>query len=409
MRIVFASHSPFDEFLVVGSHHLARELSSAGHEVLHIGPPITPLHFLLMNRGPYWRRVVTALSGPKQIQTRLTSMDPVSLVPWQLARHGLAAENRFVQYSNIALLLRDLRKMGEVDYLLIDDPRMVGIERIVKPRALFYRPTDLYADLKTDPSITRAEQLLLSRCDGVIATSQLVLQHVLSLRPGVRSLLLTNGVDTKHFSHPFAEPDDLKSIPHPRAVYVGALDDRFDVPLMGHLADALPGVHYIAIGPGTNLQKLASLGKPNIHCLGPRPYQHIPGYLQHCDLALLPLTNQVANAGRSPMKLYEYAAAGLPVVSLATDEIRRRQEEFVYLFSNETEAVSQIRRVLEEWTDKEAIARLSAPHSWTSKTEELLSFLRGPSSSREALATCDAGFASRPCPLPPDSAAAQMN
>ena len=45
LNIVFASHSAFDPNLVVGSHHLARELSMLGNRVLHLSSPVTSMHF----------------------------------------------------------------------------------------------------------------------------------------------------------------------------------------------------------------------------------------------------------------------------------------------------------------------------------------------------------------------------
>ena len=376
MRIVFASHSPFDDFLVVGSHHLARELSSAGHSVWHIGPPVTPAHFFLLGHTRYRRRIAAALKGAVEIQPGLTSIDPISAIPWQLARLDLDSRNRFVEYSNISQLARASPGMCQCDFLLIDDPRLAGIERILNPKALFYRPTDLYADLKGDRSFTQAERLLLERCDGAIATSRPVLDHVMSIQPELPSLLLTNGVDVNHFSQPAPEPADLAGISGPRAIYVGAVDDRFNVELMAHIANELPDVSFIIVGPGTNLKKLQTVGKPNIHVLGPRPYRQIPGYLQACNVMLMPLANDAANSGRSPMKLYESAAAGLPVVALATDEIRRRADPFVFLFSSFVEAVEQIRYVLKTRPSRKDIARQSDPHSWTSKASALLEFLR---------------------------------
>jgi glycosyltransferase involved in cell wall biosynthesis len=300
-------------------------------------------------------------------------------VPWQVARLALTPENRFVQCSTIARIVRQQPGMRAVDALLVDDPRQVGIESIIKPKALFYRPTDLYADLKSDKAFTRAERLLLDRCDGVIATSKPVLDHVLRLKPGLRNLVLTNGVDVGHFSTPMPEPSELQAIPHPRVVYVGAVDDRFDVALMALLADALPEVHSIIIGPGPNLEKLRALGKANIHVLGPRPYRQIPGYLQACDVALMPLTDDAANSGRSPMKLYEFAAAGLPVVALATDELRRRNEAFVRLYSNHEQVVPVVRSVIHERPNRSEMTRYSRPHDWTAKASSLLEFLNGSS------------------------------
>jgi glycosyltransferase involved in cell wall biosynthesis len=61
------------------------------------------------------------------------------------------------------------------------------------------------------------------------------------------------------------------------------------------------------------MERLASL--PNICRLGPRPWEVLPVYLWHCDVGLVPYAADDYNAHRSPLKLFEYLAAGLPVVS----------------------------------------------------------------------------------------------
>jgi teichuronic acid biosynthesis glycosyltransferase TuaH len=185
MNIVFASHSPFDEFLVVGSHHLAREMALAGHEVWHIGPPVTPAHLFMAGKRSYRRRIIESFQTTSAIQTRLTSVSPFSIFPWQIARHLLKWGNLFVHSSTISTVFRRAVGLGPIDLLLVDDPRLVGLEKLLKPKSVFYRPTDLYSEMKRDPQLIKAERQLLSHSEGVIATSHPVLLHALTLRPGL--------------------------------------------------------------------------------------------------------------------------------------------------------------------------------------------------------------------------------
>jgi glycosyltransferase involved in cell wall biosynthesis len=375
MNIVFASHSPYDGCLVIGSHQLARELTAAGHTAWCIGPPITPLHFAMAFRGNYGDRVKKAWKSPYQLPNGVTIMEPMTVVPWQIAKWKLDSGNLFVQLSNIKSTLAKPEGLSTIDVLLVDDPRYVGIELQLKPRSVFYRPTDLYAEMKGDPMLTAAERILLTRCDGVIATSRPVLDHVMSLRPKLPYLLLENGVDYRHFSEPREEPDELKAIPHPRIIYVGALDFRFDTEMLAVMAQNLPQASFIVIGPGEKYDAVKALGRPNIHVLGPKPYHSIPGFLQHSDIGILPLLNTTANSGRSPMKLYEYGAAGLPVVARHTPELKRRGDSFIQLFSTGEEAVDALRATLKNPTDRHAIAVTCLGQSWVTKASTLLHFV----------------------------------
>jgi glycosyltransferase involved in cell wall biosynthesis len=371
MNVVFVSHSSFNENLMVGSLHLARSMAALGHSVLHVGPPVTPFHRLHPANREYRDRLARAISDPSE-REGMIAFEPFALIPWQVARTFLSRENLFFLSSNIGQKIMEVFPPGDVDLLLVDDPRLAGVGKSLRPRAFYYRPTDLYAEMKGDPAIITAERQILSRCTGVIATSEPVRQHALTLRPGLPSLLLENGVDYEHFSTPMAEPAELKDIPHPRVVYVGAIDDRFDHALVDFLAGSFPDVHFILIGPGTREIQVAARG--NLHLLGPKPYLRIPGFLQFSEVGLLPLVDNLANSGRSPMKLYEYGAAGLPVLATRTSELQRRDQDFVHLFSEPQEAVRQLRKLLKNQPDRRQIAESCRAHGWANKVTALLEF-----------------------------------
>jgi glycosyltransferase involved in cell wall biosynthesis len=259
------------------------------------------------------------------------------------------------------------------DLLLIDEPRMSSLVALLAPRIAIYRPTDVYRDLKGDPTLVGVEERLLPRVDGVIGTSGVVLEHVLNLDGNMPSLLLENGVDTDHFATPRAEPAELAALPHPRAIYVGALDHRFDLDTLRRAARENPGVSFVVIG-GDAASPPASL--PNLHQLGRRSYEDVPAYLQHCDFAIMPLTRVPANEGRSPMKIFEFGAAGLPVVATTSAELRRRALPFVRLAESPEEFAAACSQVAgqERGPIAEAARRSAAEHAWQGKAKRLLDF-----------------------------------
>ena len=59
------------------------------------------------------------------------------------------------------------------------------------------------------------------------------------------------------------------------------------------------------------------LGLPNVVALGPRPQAVLPDYLRHCQVALVPFADNRHTRASLPLKLWEYLAAGLPVVTRA--------------------------------------------------------------------------------------------
>lgn len=111
------------------------------------------------------------------------------------------------------------------------------------------------------------------------------------------------------------EPEDLAAIPHPRAIYLGALSVRIDVAAMRAVADAGIEVVLVGFAPAPEVADLV-LRHPHVHWLGQRHPSQTPAYLLHSDLALIPHTAEPFTASMEPHKLYNYAAAGLPSVAL---------------------------------------------------------------------------------------------
>jgi len=372
VKIVFASHSHMSRSLVVGSHHLAREFTALGHEVLHISTPVTLAH---LPRSQSRERVAAWKRGVITHARDIREIVPLALLPWQLARYfGLNAYMR-----SVPQLKRQIREagFGRTDLLLIDEPRMIGLCERLAPRQVIYRATDLYAAMRCDPSVEAAERETIRRSQALIGTAAPVLDHLRSFDREKPSLLVENGVDLAHFSQPRPVPALYRGLDRPRLLYVGALDRRFDFATVAALAKEAPDLRIILAGPVLVPVEPSVSSLANIHFAGPVPYQDVPALMQHADLGLLPLNDEPSNRGRSPMKLYEYAAAGLPVVARKTTELARRAEPFVHLYEDASGMLQRIRERLAVKTDREAIGERAEEQGWTGKARQILEFAEG--------------------------------
>jgi Glycosyl transferases group 1 len=162
--------------------------------------------------------------------------------------------------------------------------------------------------------LERVRAQLIASCDVVCGLSEGSIDDVpgaVYVGHGVDDSWLDPAVDT------VAEPADLAPIGHPRAVYVGAMSMRFDVGAVRELADAGVDVVLIGLAPPPQLLELAR-EHPRIHFLGERPPAETPGYLVHCDVGIVPHTDEPFTRSMEPHKAYNYAAAGLPTVTLHT-------------------------------------------------------------------------------------------
>lgn len=345
-----------------------------GHQVLHLATPVTLGHGLPGRSETDRARLATWREGGRAYGDRLDEYVPLAMLPWAMGRWGLEAQwNLFLSGTPGLRRVLARRSFLEPDLLLIDQPRFAGLERLVRARTVIYRATDLYGDMTGDPSIHRAERWILTRAHGMIATSAPVLEHLRDLRPGMPSLLLENGVELQSFLAPQPEPAEYRP-GRCRLVYAGALDMRFDFEAVAALALARPDLDLYLIGPGT---WPTNAPPPNVHMLGPRPYHHLPAYFQHADIGLLPMNDHPANAGRSPMKIYEYAAAGLPVVARRTPELERRRESFLTLYGRPEALPSTLDVALSRPWRRDAVRAVAAGHAWETKAKRLLEFSHG--------------------------------
>lgn len=65
--------------------------------------------------------------------------------------------------------------------------------------------------------------------------------------------------------------------------------------------------------PSTDVSALDAL--PNVHLVGPRTYAGLPAVLRGADVGVIPYTVTALTRSIFPMKVHEYLAAGLPVVT----------------------------------------------------------------------------------------------
>ena len=94
--------------------------------------------------------------------------------------------------------------------------------------------------------------------------------------------------------------------------------------VIARLAELEPDWHFVFAGPGDTdslRQKLSPY--PNIHLTGSVPQEDVPHVLKTFELGLLPYRDTSFFKYLNPLKFYEMAAAGLPIVSSPIDELRR--------------------------------------------------------------------------------------
>ncbi|MEU3167765.1 glycosyltransferase [Streptosporangium sp. NPDC006930] len=208
--------------------------------------------------------------------------------------------------------------------IMVTIPTAWDVVRPMRRRALVFNRSDRHSSFPESdrPTIEALERGLLERSDHVIYVSSALMGEEKGVT-GERAHFLDHGVDTDHFRRrPESEqPADLRAIPGPRVGFFGALDDYLvDFDLLERLAVELPDVSLVLIGDATvPMERLTR--HPNVHWLGFRPYERIPAYGSGFDVAIMPWLDNPWIRHSNPIKLKEYLALGLPVVSTDFQEL----------------------------------------------------------------------------------------
>jgi GT2 family glycosyltransferase/glycosyltransferase involved in cell wall biosynthesis len=161
-----------------------------------------------------------------------------------------------------------------------------------------------------------AEKELAAAADLVVATSEPLRARLAKWNAGTR--LLPNAADAALFE---SVPDAASQKNGLTVGYVGAVDDWFDAELFVALTRQRPGWRFEIVG-GLEGDRRAFAGDlPNVVLHGERPHAELPALRARFDVEIIPFRPSELTHGVDPVKLYEAAAAGRPVVATALEAL----------------------------------------------------------------------------------------
>jgi glycosyltransferase involved in cell wall biosynthesis len=256
--------------------------------------------------------------------------------------------------------------------------------------AVIYDITDDWTCLSQSAGVARRtvaqDAELCRRADATIVCSP----HLRDMKQGLaRQLhLIPNGVDASHYAKVTDGSADVPTVarnwPKPVLGYTGTLHpDRIDLELIETLAASHQG-SIALVGPNflspVESQRLLNLG--NVFLPGPVPYARIPDYMAAFDVCITPHRMTPFTESLNPIKLWEYLAAGLPIVS--TDVAGFRDyPELVHLARTAEQFIGATRLALAEGAVRSVRRRdEAAKHSWELRVDQIESVIRSVSERR---------------------------
>jgi glycosyltransferase involved in cell wall biosynthesis len=346
--------------MLIEDQELRQKYSRRGREV--------SLSFSIETWRAQWRdllgRYLTTKSPASFDNQQVAIFPPAPGIPWegiqqrphhlavQFARAGIETFWQDVD-SRIASPDPLLHILGPEDEINFQRPLVIIyypfhyrlLDSYDDPVVVYDILDDISIHASSDSSLPEGEraldyhQRLLKEADLVITSSQVLLQRIKPVRPDV--FLVLNGIDRQHFRH---TGNAVVAGPQPLIGFHGAIAEWFDDDLLCEVARMRPDYRIELIGPlSVDIERLSQI--PNIQYRQAIAYENVPQIISRFDVGILPFKLNALTHAVRPLKVLEYLAMGVPVVSVPLNEIS--QWPGVLFADSPDTFVQQIDRALE--------------------------------------------------------------
>ncbi len=316
--IVCVGFADWDTELWTNQHHLMSRLARHNRVLFVESLGLRRPQLAGRDLSRIARRLVRGLAPPRR-RDGLSVLSPL-VIPLHSNALVRAVNARLLP----ALVGRAVRRLGLRRPILWSYvPQAEALIDELEPSLVVYHCVDDISahGLIDTASFLAAERRFAARADLVLASAPELVRRMRTLSHNV--LEAPNVADTALFAETLqVGPEDpgMALLSNPRIVFTGAISAvKLDIPLLLELARKRRDLQLALVGPvgagdpHTDVSELAA--EPNVHLLGMRAYAELPAVLRGADVGLIPYARNELTDSIFPMKVYEYLAAGLPVVA----------------------------------------------------------------------------------------------
>ena len=181
--------------------------------------------------------------------------------------------------------------------------------------------------------------------------------------PQSKGIVIPNGVPREYFI-PIEKEEIIESRKESGEFligYVGVLREWVDMDTVFKAIKIIRSefpIRIVIIGEEGGRQRVIENAKrigvdDNVTMLGTKPHLDVRKYLAACDMGIIPFTKSRTSNFALPLKFFEYASVGLPVVSTPIETLDRKFGEGISRYENH----NQLIEVIEEIRKNPKIAR----------------------------------------------------
>jgi glycosyltransferase involved in cell wall biosynthesis len=314
------------------------------------------------------KKLKAATQSMHEVEPNLFVLSPLAIPAYGLGPVR-AFNRRFLRWQ-VRCAMRRLGFRRPINWVF--NPVAAVIAGALGEEQLIYYCVDEYTAFSgvASQSLAALEEQLLKRADLVIVSADRLYQSKARLNP--RTVLVRHGVDHTHFRKALAPeteiPEEIARLPRPVIGFFGLIADWVDVDLMAEVAKHFRGGSLVVLGKSTtDVSVLRRLS--NVHLLGRKPYEQLPAYAKGFDVALNPFRINELTLNANPLKVREYLAAGLPVVSTAIPEVEVLAQ--CRIGADHAGFIKQIEAALADPGPSEARSDAIRSESWEARVEQI--------------------------------------
>lgn len=186
---------------------------------------------------------------------------------------------------------------------------------------LAYRGLVYDCDRFWDETAMDLESDLTRNADVVFAASFGLIRRLSPCNDNIA--LLPNGVNPVLFQQKERTvPPQLADLPGQRVLgRVGSVNSQVDLEPLLYAARHRPGWTFVLMGPATKPAAARLQGQENIVLTGPVSPMDVPDCLDRCDLLFDLFRRDRAGSDVASIRIYEYLAAGKPIVAVVDPDV----------------------------------------------------------------------------------------
>ena len=357
MDILYLSGYDYKNFIWFRPQQLMSRLSKH-HRVLYIEP----------TRARKWKNA-RQWDKMEKVKNGLYVYSPI-VMPLIASNPRIRKINQKILEIRIKSLLKKLSFKNVVT--IVGTPFAGELAGKFSEDLIFYDCNDRWSSIPGLPSsFLRYEEIMLAKKSNMVfASAEGLVNDLKAFNPG--TVCVPSGADIEHFGKALLSqteiPEDIRNLPGPVVLSMGSVNKtKDDLKLLEALASKMTNGTLVIVGPvmeDVDLNRYPLL-KQKAKFLGKRDYNQLPGYLKAADVCVVAYKKNEFTKYAQPTKIFEYLAAGKPVVCTEMPELKPYKEH-IKIANGINEFIHDVKIAAEENSEEAVNSRVefARGYSW---------------------------------------------